>query len=117
VIVLGHRWFSGSLAWVVHRATGIVLTLYLFAHLYVLSHLRDPQEFEALMAMAENPLVKLAEVGLLAAVAAHMLNGIRLTLLDLGAPTRAHKPLLAAALLAGAAAVLYGAYAMFGGAQ
>ena len=93
MILLRYRFTTGSIAWIIHRATGIGLTLYIFAHLFVLSNLRDREKFEALMEMAHSPLVRLMEVGLLGIVAAHALNGLRLTILDLGAPTRMHKPM------------------------
>ena len=106
---------TGSFAWFIHRATGVALTLYIFAHLYVLGHLRDPEEYKALLALMENPRVKLGEVGLLALVAAHALNGVRLTLIDLGLPTRLHKPLFAAAVSVGILICGAGALVMLGG--
>jgi succinate dehydrogenase / fumarate reductase cytochrome b subunit len=115
MIIFRHRWHSGSVAWLIHRATGIALTLYIFAHLYVLSSLHDPSRFERMTELAHSPFVKLLELGLLVAVAAHAINGARVTVLELGAPTALQKPLF----WAGAAAVLgimgAGAVFMFGG--
>lgn len=110
-----YRWNVGSLAWLSHRLTGVALTLYIFVHLYVLSHLRDPEEFAAMMGLFNNPAMKAAELGLLALVAAHGLNGIRLMLIDLGVPTRFQKALLAAAVLAGLIIVIAGAGPFIGG--
>lgn len=110
-----YRWHWGSLAWVVHRVTGVLLTFYIFAHLYVLSHLRDPEEFTALMGLMKNPLVKILELGLLALVATHALNGIRLMLIDLGVPSRLQKPLLAGAVIAGLVILIAGAGPFVGG--
>jgi succinate dehydrogenase / fumarate reductase cytochrome b subunit len=117
MILLGHRLHPGSIAWLVHRVTGIALTIYLIAHLYVLSHLKDPEEFESLMRMSSHPMVKLGELGLLGLVAAHTLNGLRLTLIDLGAPTRAQKPLFWTAAAVAGGFVLYGARVILGGAH
>lgn len=117
MIIIGHGWFVGSVAWLVHRVTGIVLTCYLFAHLYVLSTLKDPEKFASLMGLLKHPLVKLSEVGLLAVVVAHTLNGVRLTLIDLGAPTRYQKPLFIIASLLSSIAVVYGSVVILGGAQ
>ncbi|MBZ0155926.1 MAG: succinate dehydrogenase, cytochrome b556 subunit [Alphaproteobacteria bacterium] len=106
---------TGSLAWLIHRVTGVALTLYVFLHLYVLSHLRDPEEYEKLMAMMKNPLVKLSEVGLLALVTAHALNGVRVTLLELGLSTRLQKPLFWTAVAVGIVICLAGARVFLGG--
>jgi len=83
-----YRWHTGSTAWLIHRITGVLLTLYIFVHLYVLSHLKDLDSYKKLLQLMENPLVKLSEIGLLALVLAHGLNGIRVTLLELGMPSR-----------------------------
>lgn len=106
---------TGSLAWIIHRATGIALTFYIFVHLYVLSHLKNPVQYEALMNMMKNPMVKLSEAGLLALVAAHALNGIRLTLVDLGAPTRFQKLMFWIAAVIGILAVIFGTIPLIGG--
>lgn len=115
MIVFRYRWHTGSLAWIVHRVTGVALTLYIFVHLYVLSRLGEPAEFEKVMGLMRHPLVKAAEVGLMALVAAHALNGVRLTLLDLGLGTRSQKPAFWAAAVFGLAIVAAGALAVFGG--
>ncbi len=88
-----YRWHTGSTAWLIHRITGVLLTLYIFVHLYVLSHLKDLDSYKKLLQLMENPLVKLSEIGLLALVLAHGLNGIRVTLLELGIPSRKQKRL------------------------
>jgi succinate dehydrogenase / fumarate reductase cytochrome b subunit len=115
MILFRYKWGAGLIAWMVHRFTGIALTLYIFVHLYVLSSLRDPERFESMMGLMQNPLVKLGELGLLALVAAHALNGVRVTLLEFGMPTRLHKP--AAILGAAGLAVLLmtGLLVFFGG--
>ena len=111
----GVKWFPGSIAWVIHRVTGVLLTLYLFAHLYILSHLKNPEEYAVLLELMKNPLVKLSEVGLLALVTIHALNGLRVTLLETGAPTKLHKPLLAAAALLAGVIIIFGAIPFFAG--
>ncbi|MEW5745101.1 MAG: succinate dehydrogenase, cytochrome b556 subunit [Nitrospirota bacterium] len=100
---------AGSSAWIVHRLTGVLLTLYVFVHLYVLSHLKDPVQYEALMGLMKHPLVRLSEVGLLGLVVAHSFNGIRLVLLDLGVPTRLQKKLFWAAVVIGGLLSVFGA--------
>ncbi len=106
---------TGSLAWLVHRATGIALTLYIFVHLYVLSHLKNPARYESLMGLMRTPLVKLGEAGLLGLVVAHALNGIRLTLIDLGAPTGLQKLMFKIAVASGILIIVFGALPLIGG--
>lgn len=102
---------TGSFAWLIHRFTGMALTLYIFIHLYVLAHLKDPEGYASIMEVMQQPLVRLSEAGLLALVIAHAFNGFRLTLLDLGMPTALHKRVFWAAFAIGAAiTVLGGAY-------
>ncbi len=88
-----YRWHTGSIAWLIHRITGVLLTLYIFVHLYVLSHLKDLDSYKKMLKLMENPLVKLSQIGLLALVFARGLNGVRVTLLELGIPSRKQKTL------------------------
>ncbi len=113
-----YRWQTGSVAWIIHRGSGIFLTLYIFAHLYILTHLKDPKKYAELLGLLENPLVKLGEICLLAMVIAHALNGVRLTLLDLGAPAGVQKTLfLVLVVLGGGTLFLLGAWPILGGAH
>jgi succinate dehydrogenase cytochrome b subunit len=105
---LRYRLRTGSFAWLVHRLTGIVLTLYIFLHLYVLAHLKDPAGYASIMKIMQSPLVKLGEAGLLALVIAHAFNGFRLTLVDLGMPTGLHKRVFWSAFAIGAAITVLG---------
>ncbi|MBI5641283.1 MAG: succinate dehydrogenase, cytochrome b556 subunit [Nitrospirae bacterium] len=99
---------TGSLAWGIHRITGISLTCYIFLHLYFLSHLKDPRQYEAIIELMYTPFMRLGELVLLMLVVFHALNGLRLTLMDLGAPTPLHKPLFLIALSLGLSTVIYG---------
>ena len=96
-----YRWHTGFTAWLIHRITGVLLTLYIFVHLYVLSHLKDANLYKKMLQFMESPLVKLSELGLLALVLVHGLNGIRITLLELGIPSKKQKTLLWYAVLTG----------------
>ncbi|GBD97276.1 MAG TPA: succinate dehydrogenase, cytochrome b556 subunit [Nitrospirae bacterium] len=110
-----YKWHTGSIAWIIHRVSGILLLLYIFLHLYVLSNLKDPQKFESIMKAMDNPFVKIGEAGLLFLVIAHSLNGIRLTLLDIGTPTKYQKLLFRAAAIIGGIIFLIGAWPIMGG--
>ena len=71
-------------AFVLHRLTGLVLVFYLLLHFYVLSNLaRGPQAYNAIIFAMKSPWVTLLEVGLIAAVLFHGLNGLRLMLVGL----------------------------------
>jgi succinate dehydrogenase / fumarate reductase cytochrome b subunit len=83
------RWreFSaGMWAWVFHKFTGWVLVGYLFTHIAVLSTaLSSPEAYTNTIQSLESLLVvRLLEVGLLAVAVFHILNGVRLLLVDLG---------------------------------
>ncbi|RMG68665.1 MAG: hypothetical protein D6710_09895, partial [Nitrospirae bacterium] len=66
---------------------------YIFVHLYVLGHLKDPESYRKMLQLMENPLIKLSEVALLALVLAHGLNGVRVTALEMGVPSSKQKTL------------------------
>jgi succinate dehydrogenase / fumarate reductase cytochrome b subunit len=83
------RWteFSaGMWAWVFHKFTGWVLVGYLFTHIAVLSTaIQGEAAYNATLGGLESLLVvRVLEVGLLAVAVFHILNGIRLLLVDLG---------------------------------
>jgi len=80
----GQRMGPGAYMYVVHRLTALVLTLYLFVHLYVLgSVLSGPNGFDQIMAMMATPLFRLGELGLVWVVLFHTLNGLRLAVVNL----------------------------------
>ncbi|ERH11623.1 MAG: succinate dehydrogenase, cytochrome b556 subunit [halophilic archaeon J07HB67] len=83
------RWreFSaGMWAWVFHKFTGWVLVGYLFTHIAVLSTAtQSPEAYTNTIQTLEGLLaVRLMEIGLLAVAVFHILNGLRLLLVDLG---------------------------------
>ncbi len=81
-----YRWhYSGMVAWLIQRVTGLLLLLYLFIHVRTIHKLSEgPAAFDEAMALFRGPLFKLLEVALLGAVILHALNGVRITLIDLG---------------------------------
>jgi fumarate reductase subunit D len=62
-----------------HRLSGIALALFLPAHFYVLSR---ALELDAFLAWTEQPLVKLAEWGLVTLLALHLAGGLRVLALE-----------------------------------
>jgi len=78
---------SGMWAWIFHKFTGWVLVGYLFTHIAVLSTATasDPTVYTDTLHGLENLLVvRVLEVGLLAVAVFHILNGVRLLMVDLG---------------------------------
>ena len=91
-------WF----AFLLHRLSGLALALFLPAHLYVLGlALTSPERLDGFLHWAENPIVKLAEFGLVFLLAAHMFGGLRLLALEF-LPCSSAQKTLAAGSLAGA---------------
>ena len=66
-------------AFVVHRVSGLALALFLPVHLYVLAlAIESEARLDGFLKWTEAPLVKLAEVGLVVLLAAHLAGGLRL---------------------------------------
>lgn len=82
----------GTFSWILHRVTGVILTLYLFAHILVVSSsLGGNQTFNTWLSVVQTPLTHFLEIFLLAVVAFHLLNGLRITITDFFFATREHK--------------------------
>jgi fumarate reductase subunit D len=94
-------------AFVVHRISGIVLTLFLPVHFFVLSQaLARPAALDGFLAWTRQPAVKLAETALVLALAGHLAGGVRLLFVEfVGWRADWQKTALA---LAGAVAFAYG---------
>ncbi len=70
-------------AYIIHRVSGVALALFLPVHFWVLSlALTDPDALDGFFAWADNPLVKVAEFGLVFLLAAHLFGGLRLLALE-----------------------------------
>ncbi len=96
-IVLAYKRHAGSWAWILHRATGIGLTAYLFLHIYALSGLQRGQAaFAEEMALFSTPVFKVLEWALSIGVFFHAFNGVRIVLVDFGRGARYHKAILPA---------------------
>ena len=93
-------------AFVVHRVSGIALTLFLPVHFFVLSQsLSRPAALDRFLGWTHQPAVKLAETVLVLALAAHLGGGVRLLFIEF-AGWRADRQKTAIAL-AFAAALAY----------
>ncbi len=89
-------------AFLVHRISGVALTLFLPLHFWALGNaLQGETKLESFLRWSDQPLVKCAETFLVLLLAAHMMGGVRLLMLEFMAwPSNVnewHKTLLAAA--------------------
>jgi succinate dehydrogenase subunit D len=64
---------------IVHRISGIALALFLPLHFWALS---KALELDAFLAWTREPVVKLAEWGIVVALAAHLAGGLRILALE-----------------------------------
>jgi succinate dehydrogenase / fumarate reductase, cytochrome b subunit len=78
-----YRGREGMWTWVAHRITGVLIFFFLFAHVIDTAMVRvSPEAYNTAVEAYKNPIVGLMEVGLVAAVLFHALNGLRLVLVD-----------------------------------
>lgn len=78
-----YRGREGMWSWVAHRVTGVLTFFFLFAHVLDTALVRvSPDDYDHVLATYKNPIINLLEVGLVAAVLYHALNGLRVMLID-----------------------------------
>ncbi len=99
----------GMWAFVLHRLTGVVLTLYLLAHMIVISTaaVSGTLSFDNVMETLHEPWVIALELLLIAAVVYHLMNGVRLLLFDIGIGIRRQKGIFWVLMLVGLAAMAW----------
>ncbi len=91
-----HRSHPLWYAFLLHRVSGLALALFLPFHFYVLSlALTESVRFEHFINWVENPLVKVAETGLVFLLAVHFFGGLRLMALEMLPWTSRQKTLAA----------------------
>lgn len=104
-----YRWHWGYLAWLLNRITGVALTLYLAAHIWVIHHLGQGREgFDRVMRFIQNPVTMVFELLLIGAVLYHGINGVRIMLVEFAGASK-HQKVLLGAVLASAGLLLVGA--------
>jgi succinate dehydrogenase / fumarate reductase cytochrome b subunit len=70
-------------SWVLHRITGATIFFFLFVHVLDTALVRvSPEAYNAVIETYKTPIVGLMEIGLVAAVLFHALNGVRVILID-----------------------------------
>ncbi|MGV8965923.1 MAG: succinate dehydrogenase, cytochrome b556 subunit [Cellulomonas sp.] len=78
-----YRGREGMWSWVAHRVTGVMIFFFLLVHVLDTSLVRlSPETYNAIIGTYKNPVMGLAEAGLVAAIVFHAYNGIRLIVVD-----------------------------------
>jgi len=69
--------------WALQRITGVAVFFFLLVHVLDTALVRvSPDSYDLVIATYKTPIVNLLEVGLVAAVLYHGLNGLRIILVD-----------------------------------
>lgn len=103
----------GTVAWLLHRLSGVALAVYLIPHFVSVNAARGgPAALDAELAGFASPLFAAAEYVLVLTVAFHLLNGLRIIAIDFLDLSRHHK-LLFWLVMAACAAVFLAASTLF----
>ncbi|MDQ6910855.1 MAG: succinate dehydrogenase, cytochrome b556 subunit [Actinomycetota bacterium] len=77
-----YRGKAGQWAFVVHRATGMLIFVFLLLHIVDVSLVRWPDLYNDVHAVYGNVVMRTFEVGLLFALIFHTFNGLRIVAVD-----------------------------------
>jgi succinate dehydrogenase / fumarate reductase cytochrome b subunit len=81
--MLTERGREGYWAWLLHRVSGVGVVLFLFLHVLDTSLVGlGPAAYDAFVSLYRHPVFRALEVGLVAAVLYHGLNGLRIVAVD-----------------------------------
>jgi succinate dehydrogenase cytochrome b subunit len=85
----------GQWSWLLHRITGLAVILFLFAHVVDTAVVGwGPEAYNRVVSVYHNWVVKLLELGLVAAVLYHAINGVKIMVFDFWpASARRMKPI------------------------
>jgi succinate dehydrogenase / fumarate reductase cytochrome b subunit len=88
----------GQWSWLAHRITGVAVILFLFAHIVDTAVVGwGPHAYERVVSVYHNPVVKLLELGLVAAVLYHAINGVKIMIFDFWPSSAKHMKAIASA--------------------
>jgi len=79
----GYRAPQGMLSWALHRIAGLGVLAFLLLHIldiFLVGY--GPKTFNDLVFLYENPIFRIGEIVLVAAVYYHAANGVRIILID-----------------------------------
>ncbi|WP_084497518.1 succinate dehydrogenase, cytochrome b556 subunit [Nocardia amamiensis] len=78
-----YRGDPGMWSWALHRITGVTIFFFLFVHVLDTALVRvSPETYNEAIEIYKTPIVALMEMGLVAVVLFHALNGVRVILVD-----------------------------------
>jgi succinate dehydrogenase / fumarate reductase cytochrome b subunit len=78
-----YRGREGMWSWVLHRITGVAIFFFLLVHILDSVILGvSPEAYNAVIGTYKTPILGIGELGLVAAICFHALNGIRIILID-----------------------------------
>ncbi len=78
-----YRGSPGQWSWLAHRVTGVAIILFLFVHVVDTAVVGwGPEAYERVSSVYHNWFVRLLELGLVAAVLYHALNGVKIMVFD-----------------------------------
>jgi succinate dehydrogenase / fumarate reductase cytochrome b subunit len=85
----------GQWSWLLHRITGVAVILFLFAHVVDTAVVGwGPEAYNRVIDVYHNWVVKLLELGLVAAVLYHAINGVKIMVFDFWPASSKHmKPI------------------------
>ena len=90
----------GMWAFWLHRLSGLAIALYLLMHILVISTVvGGTGNFNEAMKFLKAPIFVLLEMGLVAVILVHGLNGLRIVLFDLGYGVKEQKQIFIALML------------------
>lgn len=104
-----YRYHTGTVAWILHRLSGLALIAYLLMHIWVLHKLETPQGFNTVMQFLNQPLFKILELGLWGVILYHAINGLRIIIIDFVKGSLIQRPLFWAAVAIGIILLFAGA--------
>ena len=107
-----YRVKTGMFAWIIFRITGLALVVYLFMHIHVIGNLYNPAKFDQTMSFLGSPLFRILELGLLAAIIIHAMNGVRIFIVDFGKGALVQAKLFWILFLVGVILFVAGSYPM-----
>ena len=78
-----YRGKVGMWSWVLHRITGVAIFFFLLVHVLDTSLVRvSPEAYNSVIATYKTTIIGIGELGLVAAILYHALNGVRVILID-----------------------------------
>jgi len=78
-----YRGKVGMWSWVLHRISGVGIFFFLLVHILDTALVRvSPEAYNAVIAVYKTPIIGIAELGLVAAILFHGLNGLRVIAVD-----------------------------------